>query len=305
MKYTMRIYCETPNLPFVWKNVKTSWRFRLENGFINKGSDYFHLVELESDAKEMEREIEQLCFSTYSYDEITFESWEKLLQYVQKNNYLRKDFAGTKLKKQRDLQRFVNLPGAIGNHILDAIMLNSNEYLRHKVAFKRVNWRTAEQFYYVGYLFKDEYGKTLDLRDYIAEIYTFDLEEYQRLLHVNRQEESEMQRKNSQNSIAKRNRRADKRREKVETFYKPYIGTYKNPPIMREWRANSADEHKPYIRNKRQNIFRRVCDDVRYLRNFDWSWKRLNKVRRQWAVNLPNHAYTLPLDWLDDWFAVE
>ena len=102
MEYTMRIYCCVP------ESIKIT--------------------------EQMKRSIRQNDLVIGGFVEVTFGNRDALFHYVRGYDYVNTSVIDLKKKKirQRDLYRVQYIPGALGNHILDATMTHPNDSLRHK-----------------------------------------------------------------------------------------------------------------------------------------------------------------------------
>jgi len=186
------------------------------------------------------------------------------------------------------------------NYFLEAVMCNPNDTQRHHKYFVRrypfYNTETAGyDCYYVGYLTKDSKNRIIDLRDYVTELYAFDLEAYK----------SKM---NSQRCMKfatlqeVRNTEWDKDNKLREG--KHYWTTYYRRIQTTQERRYSQDlDHKPFVRGRRS--FARLpnaWDDLYFHREKNWK-ARDKKARRNWEVNLSKHIDTvsLPSKWEEEY----
>ena len=264
MKYKVRIYCRVPEFVEVTDSIK--WEIERENLVID------------------------------GYAEITFSSREALFHYVRSNDYVKADVVGIKKPKRGDLKRFAHTPGAIGNHILEAMMTHPNDSRRYRQSIYK-----SCDYYYIGYLIKDERGRTIDLRNYKAELYKLNDEKY---LHELRKEQQSWFR----SSIGSSEWYAELTAEFAETE-KLFGRGWEHRSSLRGFRTiqerrQACDiEHMPYIRGKRS---RRALPEpwgTEIPISHTKSWKdRCNfpdkcgklKLKHQWQVNIPAHIDTVP-----------
>ena len=196
---------------------------------------------------------------------------------------------------------YCSLAGASGNHVLEATMTKHNDSLRHKTLFKdarcsrelfekcRNNHELIDKYglehYCLGYLIKDENGRTIDLRNYQEELCKFDYAGYDNLLR-------------KKYSIESQERRASwqlywddlwEKRERL-TEGSSYWGSLKRFRTFPERRRNCDTEHKPFIRGKRRHLPDPWGSEKPIIK--EKTWKSRTKVKRQWLVNMPIHIDT-------------
>ena len=304
MKYKLQIYCKVPTLHEREQAIKRAWNLGKTTDFWAREMilpiSYLPLLELKKETEQMKREITRQDLVIDGYREISFENWEELAYHVRCADYLRKEITGRKMRNIRDLREFAHVPNAIGNNILNATMTHPNDSLRHEVEFNISHWYFSWEhrigkgrlFYFLGYLVKDENGRTLDLRNYTEELYKFNFEEYQRRLDRENWKHREERRQKRVCEFEKTQERQIKllllgqryNKGRYANFY--IILNYRNIKTFSETRANTIDEHKPYIRGKRRNL-PNTWAGGRISRYREKSWKLDRKAKRQWQINLP------------------
>jgi hypothetical protein len=175
---------------------------------------------------------------------------------------------------------YVNRNGVKGNHILEAIMTNPSDSLRHKQMF---NFRLSNECYFLGYLIKDEKGGTIDLRHYEKELYAFDNARYIRLLRDERRIE-----------LKARLAAMETPCEKKYTLYEGKIfgGLLRSFRTIQERRYACDAEHKPFIRGKRNAANLPEPWTTEIVIQVEKTWKALTKVKRKWQINLKAHIDT-------------
>ena len=184
-------------------------------------------------------------------------------------------------------QDYVDSTGKKKNHILEAMMTHPNDNRRHKVPFDDSRHpRPPVTYYYLGYLVKDEYDRTIDLRNYEKELYKFDYVGYDNSLRKKRHIKYLEQM--AECSLAYDNE-WKKRCRLLEC--KDYWGGLKRYRTIQERRYACDKELKPYFRCKRRNLpepwgnEKPICVEK--------TWKARTKVNRQWQVNLTTHIDTI------------
>ncbi|MDR3238242.1 MAG: hypothetical protein LBT84_07045 [Spirochaetia bacterium] len=177
---------------------------------------------------------------------------------------------------------YVNRGGVKRNHILEAIMTNPNDSRRHKQSF---NFRHPNECYFLGYLVKDEKGRTIDLRHYERELYAFDNAGYIRLLREKNRIELEAELAN-----------LEIRWEKNDKLFEGKINWLRGLRRFRtiQERRHACDsEHKPFIRGKRNATSLPEPWTTEIVIRLEKSWKARSKVKRKWQVNLKAHIDTV------------
>ena len=222
--------------------------------------------------------------------ELAFDSETDLYYYVRKADY-------------------INHAGEKGNHILEATMTNPNDSLRHKKLYdgsrrrdrrsfevhkcnrklrdrsdkyhRMLHNRFAHMYYCLGYLVKDENGRTIDLRNYERELYSFDYVGYDNL----RRKKCRIEYLERWNAIEKEN-------DKEKTLL---IGDkilyFRRMRTTQERRCVCDKENKPFIRGKRRQLPDSWCAEKPICR--EKTWKARTKVKQQWQVNIPLHIDTV------------
>jgi len=195
-----------------------------------------------------------------------FDSKDALFAYVRKYDYTCAD-SGTR-----------------ANRFIEAVMTGPRDSLRNRLyryAYS-VNART-KVYTALGYLVKDENGKTIDLRNYADEVFAFDLAKHYKELNRKRDEEFEEWLK------ARKNLWDIKDKLYEGKFYWSY---YRRFRTTQERRYSRSDEHKPYIRGRRSfRSLPNAWDDIGHDR--EKTWKARTKVKRQWLVNKALHVDTV------------
>jgi hypothetical protein len=175
---------------------------------------------------------------------------------------------------------YVNRNGVKGNHILEAIMTNPNDNRRHKQTFE---FRPPNECYFLGYLIKDEKGRTIDLRHYEKELYAFDNARYIRLLSEKRRIEFEAWLADWEILC-----------EKKDKLYEgKTIWGLRSFRTIQERRYACDAEHKPFIRGKRNAANLPEPWTTEIVIQAEKTWKARTKVKRKWQVNLKAHIDTV------------
>ena len=186
------------------------------------------------------------------------------------------------------------------NHLLDAVMTHKNDSLRHRYTMEIRSFagkKTTDEYYWLGYLITDEKGRTLDLRNYKKEIYTFDNKKYlaeKQALH--------------REKWRKKYEIRDVLREKKLKLYegKHYWSYYRAIRTTQELRWAANPENKGFVRGRRSRAsLPNAYDDYYFKREKNWK-ARNKKAKRQWAVHFKTHTYILKSasrwngEWLDE-----
>ena len=229
-------------------------------------------------------------YTESGFQELVFDDEPALFNYVRKMDY-------------------VNHIGVKGNHVLDATMTNPNDSLRHKKLYdgsrrrdrrqfetgqinrklrdrgdkyhRMLRDKFADMYYCVGYLIRNEYGRTIDLRNNERELYSFDYVGYNSLLRKKSHEES-----------LKRWAKWDEEYEKECIL----LGSdktrgYRNIQTTQERRYACDIEHKPFIRGRRRHLPDAWCAERPICK--EKTWKARTKAKQQWQVNIQIHMDTV------------
>lgn len=247
---------------------------------------------------QMERELKINNRVLNGCRELIFDNKEELFHYVRSKDYVKFDVIGvTKSSKKfgkQDLKNFAHIPDAIGNRVLEATMTHPNDSKR----FKQTFYGNYHDFYFIGYLIKDEQNRVIDLRNYEAELYKFNYEEYSRLIRKKRDESLHKLRAELDNEWVEWEADMKKRMG----FGWEHQGYYRNFRTLQERRRACDEEHKPYIRGKRR---RRSLPEpwgteipIAYVRSWKNRRKSISlhakrKFKYQWQINLPTHIDTV------------
>jgi len=181
------------------------------------------------------------------------------------------------------------LGGQAANHFLDAVMCNPNDTRRHRKGFTMYRnpkeaGRANQPYFYVGYLTKDAKNRVIDLRNYVTELYAFDLNGYEDEIHSRRWEEYAIQ------CVIR-----DAEQEKDLREGKDYWAYYRRMQTTQERRYSQDPDHKPFVRSRRSFASLPNEWDDYYFRR-EKSWKARNKkAKRNWEVNLSQHVDTIPI----------
>ena len=247
-------------------------------------------------SEQMKREIERQKLVINGYVEITFNSREALFYYVRSEDYVKPEVVGIKKPKRGDLKRFADTPDAIGNHILEATMTHENDSQRRKISL----YKKPHDFYCIGYLVGDEYGRTIDLRNYVTELCKFDNDFYILKLHL-----SQLARVFSDRGSEQWYAELAKEMSEMESLFgKGWKGydRYRDLRTFQAMRLASDREYRQFIRGKCRKLPNPYDEfHIRYSKS--WKDRRKGKdkcsnlkLKRQRQVNLSRHVDTVMVD---------